>query len=248
MQLRILGSSGGWPAAGNPCSGYLISVAGTQVWVDAGSGTLVSLLAHGSLSDVDALWISHLHPDHCADLPMVWHTLAYGEVGRTAPLPVLGPPGWPDAIAGLLDEPSELERHFSVVELADGASFTYGSLTLQAIAMRHSLPTFGLRASAGGKVLSYTADSAPCPAVVEVARDAELFLCEAFLSTEDPPGFTSVMRPEDAGRAATEGKARRLVLTHLHPDADPRYAVARAKSEFSGDIAVASPGTVFEID
>jgi ribonuclease BN (tRNA processing enzyme) len=216
--------------------------------VDAGSGTLVSLLAHHSLSEVDALWVSHLHPDHCAELPMVWHMLAYGGVGRAAPLPVLGPPGWPDAIAGLLDEPAELERRFTVMELAGGDSFTFGSLTLQAIAMRHGLPTFGLRATADGKVLSYTADSAPCPAVVEVARDADLFLCEAFLSTVDPPGFTSVMRPEDAGRAAAEGNARRLVLTHLHPDADPRHAVARAKSEFSGEIAVASPGAVFEID
>src|SRR5690348_2822565 len=120
MQLRILGSSGGWPAAGNPCSGYLVSAAGTQVWVDAGSGTLGALLAQGSLSDVDALWISHLHPDHCADLPVVWHTLAYSGVGRTAPLPVLGPPGWPDAITGLLDEPSQLEQHFTVMELSDG--------------------------------------------------------------------------------------------------------------------------------
>src|SRR2546430_1555629 len=148
MQLRIVGCSGGWPGPGRACSGYLLSAGGSRVLVDAGTGVLPELLRVCPLSEVDAVWVSHLHPDHCGDLPMIWHMLAYS--GIPGPLRVFGPPGWPAAISGLLDEPDALGRMLAVVELSDGAEFTVGSLTLQAVAMRHSLPTFGLRARFGG--------------------------------------------------------------------------------------------------
>ncbi|HEU5472401.1 MAG TPA: MBL fold metallo-hydrolase [Actinophytocola sp.] len=246
MRLRVLGSTGGWPGPGRACSGYLLEAAGRKVLVDAGSGVLVELLRLATPAELDAVWISHLHPDHCADLPMLWHTLAYGTP-RDRPLPVLGPTGWSAALAPMLDEPERLGRIFTVVELTDGARHDFGPLTLRAVAMRHSLPTYGLRASCAGAILGYTADSAPCPAVTRLAEDADLFLCEAFLSTPGPPRFTSVSRPEDAGRAATLGGARRLVLTHLHPDADPGAAITRARTEFAGPVEVAEPGRDFLI-
>jgi ribonuclease BN (tRNA processing enzyme) len=247
VKLRVLGSSGGWPAPARPCSGYLLEAAGQLILLDAGSGILVELLDHAELTALDAIWVSHLHPDHCADLPMIWHTLAYGGRRRAAPLPVFGPPGWPGALAGLLDEPDQLDAVFAVRELFGGATFPLGGLTLRAAAMRHGMDTYGVRVSSGRQTVSYTSDSAPCPAVVELARDADLFLAEAFLSTSDPPEFTSVSRPEDAARAATEGGAHRLVLTHLHPDADPVAAMDRARTEYSGPIQVAEPGRVFSI-
>jgi ribonuclease BN (tRNA processing enzyme) len=244
VRLRVLGSTGGWPAPGRPCSGYLLQAAGARVWVDAGSGTLVELLRHARLPDLDAIWISHMHPDHCADLPMAWHTLAYGTP-RGRPLPVFGPSTMAGALSGMLDEPDALPSVFDVITLTDRATHTVGGLTLTAVEMRHGMETYGLRAESDAGILGYTADSAPCAAVTELARDADLFLCEAFLSISDPLPFRSVMRPEDAGRAATEGGARRLVLTHLHPDADPATAVSRARSQYAGPIDVAEPGRVF---
>jgi hypothetical protein len=62
MKVRVLGSSGGWPAASRACSGYLVSERETSIWLDAGAGTLAELLRHGTLDEVAALWISHLHP------------------------------------------------------------------------------------------------------------------------------------------------------------------------------------------
>ncbi|HEV2784076.1 MAG TPA: MBL fold metallo-hydrolase [Actinophytocola sp.] len=169
MRLRVPGSTGGWPAAGRPCSGYLLEAAGRRTWVDAGSGTLVELLRHTTLPDLDAIWISPLHPDHCADLPMAWHTLAYGTP-RSAPLPLLGPSTVATAITGMLDERAEPAAVFDIVHLAHGATHAFGELTLQAVAMRHSMETYGLRARCGGRILPYTADSAPCDAVTELGR------------------------------------------------------------------------------
>src|SRR5437762_269463 len=94
MEVRVLGCSGGWPSAGRACSGYLVREGNTCIWLDAGAGTLAELLRHVMLRDVDALWISHLHPDHCSDLGTVRNILAYGHGRGGRALPVLGPPGW----------------------------------------------------------------------------------------------------------------------------------------------------------
>lgn len=245
MRLRVLGCVGGWPAAGRACSGYLLEAAGQRVWVDAGTGSMVELLRFTSLPDLDAIWISHLHPDHCGDLPMVRHALTYGH-RRERPMPVFGPAGmaaWTHTVA---PEPGAPEV-FDLVELTDRASYDLGELALEAVATAHSVDTFGLRASHGGRVLSYTSDSAPCAALTHLAGGADLLLCEAFLSIPDPPPFTSVMTPQDAGRVASAGGAARLVLTHLHPNADAAFAVRGAATTFHGPIDVAEQGATFTV-
>lgn len=213
--------------------------------MDAGSGVLVELLRHSTLPELDAIWITHLHPDHGGDLPAAWHTLAFGT-RRERPLPVLGPPGWSATLDGMRSGAAEVGEVVEIVELADGARHRFGELTLRAVVMRHSMPTFGLRADHAGAILSYTSDSGPCAGMSELAAGADLFLAEAFLSL---PELRSELlsTPEDAGRAAAAGGARRLVLTHLHPDADPARALARAATEFAGPIEVAEPGRVFEV-
>jgi ribonuclease BN (tRNA processing enzyme) len=224
----------------------LLEAAGRRIWVDAGTGTLIELLRHTTLVDLDAIWISHLHADHCSDLLMAGHALTYGR-SRPRPLPVLGPAGLATWVDAFPREPGGMVEVFTVVELTDGAEYAFGDLTLQAVATRHSVDTFGLRATCEGDVLSYTADSAPCDAVTRLARDADLFVCEAFLSTPEPLGFSTVMTPEDAGRAAAAGGARRLVLTHLHPEADPARARARAATAFGGPIEIAEQGRTFTL-
>ena len=95
MIVRVLGSSGGWPGPGRPCSGYLLTEGPTRVLLDAGAGTLAELLCHRTVAELDAIWISHLHPDHCSDLGLVRNLLAYGPAPAAGPLVVFGPPGWP---------------------------------------------------------------------------------------------------------------------------------------------------------
>jgi ribonuclease BN (tRNA processing enzyme) len=119
----------------------------------------------------------------------------------------------------MLSGAKEIADVVEIVELTDGARHEFGDLDLRAVAVRHSMPTFGLRASHAGTTLGYPSDSGPCPGVDALARGADLFLCETFLS------LPSCDRPaQHAGgrrKAAAAGGARRLVLTHLHPDADP---------------------------
>jgi ribonuclease BN (tRNA processing enzyme) len=247
MRLRVLGACGGWPAAGLACSGYLVGDGETLVWLDAGAGTLAELLLHATLPDLGALWISHLHPDHCSDLGLVRNALAYGRGRGDRTLPVLGPPGWrawfdmavPDAAATL--------AVFETREHRDRGEIAIGGLRLTPFAVRHGIPTFGCRVESDRGVLAYSADSGPSDALVELARGADLFVCEAYLSLPDAGESATVMTPEQAGAIASAARVRRLLLTHLHPDADPAAAVVRAGATYAGPVSVAQQGAAYDV-
>src|SRR5207249_2852661 len=98
----------------------------TRVWLDAGAGTLAELLRHVTLPEVDALWISHLHPDHCSDLGIARNLLAYGAGRAGRALPVFGPPGWPRWFDVAVPDPAATKAAFEMGELRDGGSLPIG--------------------------------------------------------------------------------------------------------------------------
>ncbi len=250
FRLTVLGCSGGYAGPGSPCSGYLLEAGGRTLWVDAGGGTLAELQRHRSLADLDAVWISHLHPDHCTDLPLAYHALAFGDARGGRPLPVLGPTGWSRRMDAFVDRPGAMARVFEVAELSDGERVAFGDLDLVAFATFHGIETYGFRATAGGHTLSYSADSGPCDALRGLAEASDLFLCEAFLSPGgpvEPRVDPHSLTPEQAGEFAEAGAASRLVLTHLPPGADPATAASLASEAFGGEVAVASMGRAFDL-
>lgn len=237
MTVDVLGCCGGWQAPGRACSGYLLTAGGTRVWVDAGTGTFARLPV--GLADLAAVWITHLHPDHCADLLMAFQALAYGDA-RATRLPVYGPPGWAAAFDAFLGEP--VAEVFDVRELADGGAYEIGGLRCDAVATHHHMPSFGLRARHDGRTFAYTSDTAPGPGPLRLAENADLLLAEAFNARPGAREFASVSSPEQAAAYARDGGARRLVLTHLHPDADPAAARERAATVYGGPLFVAGEG------
>lgn len=245
MQLIVLGSSGGYPEPGRPCSGYLVHSQTTRIWVDAGTGTLNALLKILKLEDLDCILISHLHPDHWTDLPIALHQLAVNECRVSRPLPVYGPPGWPQA-TGIESQwfssqsPPQRELTFGA-----GKTLTIGDLEIIPVEVQHGVQTFAFRFTQGEDTLVYSGDSSPCEALVEIARGADLFLCEATL----PPGEETPisMNPAQAGKVAKEAGVSRLVLTHLLPGQDPDAACAVAAEIYSGPVTYARPGGVFTV-
>ena len=247
VQMTVLGACGTYPAAGLACSGYLLEAAGgTRVWVDAGSGTLANLLARSALGDLDAIWISHLHADHVSDLALAGHALCFGVTPTTRPVPLLGPKGLAEHLRQVMpaDVPGVPDNAFDLHELHDGERIGFGALELEAVATEHGIPTFGLRASAGGVTLAYTADTGPCDGAGRLAERADVFLCEASW-LRAPDGVPAIhLTAEQAGRCAAEAGARRLVLTHLRPDDDHAGIVAKAEDAFGGPVQLAVEGAV----
>jgi ribonuclease BN (tRNA processing enzyme) len=257
LRLTVLGSCGTFPGAGRACSGYLLEggelgARPTRVWVDTGSGSLSNLLRHAPVSDLDAIWVSHLHADHCNDLPLAYYVLRYGGTVPDRPVPVFGPTGWHEHMSNFMTTDAtssttkDMRDMFEVHELHDGETITLGGLRLNAIETQHSVETYGVRATDGGSVLAYSADSGPCDALGRLASGADLFLCEAAWMRL-PPDYRPIhCTPAEAGETAARAGAKKLVLTHVRPDSDPADATAQASQAYGAEVGFALEGDVYE--
>jgi len=254
IRLTVLGSSGTYPAAGRACSGYLVETGegdqATRVWVDAGPGTLANLLRVAELPTLDAIWISHLHVDHVSDLLAANYALRYGDFQPPpAPVPVFGPTGWVSHVKPFLStgESEPIDGTFEVHDLHDGERIELGPLRLEAVATVHSVETYAMRATAGGRTLAYSADSGSCDALGRLADQADLFVCEAAWPVW-PEGAPPIhLTPQLAGEWAAKARARQLLLTHLRPGSDPAAATARAAEAYGGPVGVATELEVHRI-
>lgn len=250
MRLRVLGSSGIHPVAGNPASGYLVETSETCLWLDAGTGTLAAFQEAEELPRVDALVITHGHGDHCLDVIPLHYALRFHPQGPLK-VPLHAPEdAWQrlsSFLAGSGVQHDKLSRTFDFATVDDGTVTELGDLRLSFQRTEHQVPTYAVRIEHGDKVLVYTADTGPVEDLASFAAGADLLLAEATYAGEriGPPVHLSAAQAGDLARRA---EARELVLTHLAPDVDPTRAKEEARAE-SGEIGVslARPGRVIQL-
>ena len=248
MRLTILGSSTPYPRPGNPCSGYLVQSDQTNIWVDAGTGTLAELQRHLALDKLHAIWISHTHADHTADLLAAYYAFRFADLSLEQPIPLFGPPELMRRLESFLGSNSSklLPTVFDYTEMKRSNSATIGDLSLGWRKVRHGVPAFGLRVKAPDASLAYSGDTAKCDEVVTLARDSTALLCEVGYR-ELPESDIAHTTPKEAGEMATESGSRRLIVTHIGEGMSGEYAAARAGATFTGPIDVARPGEVFAL-
>jgi ribonuclease BN (tRNA processing enzyme) len=246
VRLTVLGGDGGWPRAGSACNGYLVQAEGYVLLVDPGYATAPRLFSLLPPWDVDAVLVTHGHPDHCVDLSALLRARAFAD--REVPaLPVYAPAGALEGVLAL-DRPGVLDEAVTVTDLEDGARLELGPLTVEAIALPHTWPNLGYRVSWMGQSLAYTGDTGPSDRVVDLARDATVLLAEASHAERVPADMAGLLSSaRDAGLAAARADVGRLLLTHLLPDTDPEAAVRCAREAFPGVVDVARPGLVVEL-
>ncbi|WP_411148816.1 MBL fold metallo-hydrolase [Streptomyces sp. A30] len=243
LTLTVLGTASPHPRPDRPCSGYLVRGGGAEVWVDAGPGSFAELQRHTDPARLSAIWISHLHADHNADLLSAVYGLAYGGLTPAAPIPVYAPAGCAQRLAGFLGRPDAgfLSGVFDFRTLYDGHTARHGELLITAHTVQHDVEAYGLRVETGGRALAYSGDSGPCAALTELALDADLFLCEADIDAHRE-GEQVHLTPEDAGATARAAGVRQLLVTHVGPTLTTEAATARAASVFGGPTAAARVG------
>lgn len=249
MRLTVLGCAGTFPGPGTACSSYLVEQDGFRLLVDFGNGALGGLQEAGDLRDVDAVVISHLHGDHFLDLVTYTYARRYHPDGASAPLVVYGPPGLAERINGCFERPwpPDLLRHtFDFRTITEG-TLQIGPFGLELIKVNHPVTCFAMRIGAGGRSLTYSGDTGVCEALIDLARDTDLFLCEASYldGADNPPGVH--LTGSEAGAHAAEAGARRLVLTHLVPWNDSEAIRKAAADCFHGPLELAAPGAVYDI-
>ena len=241
MHLTILGANGTYPTAERPASGYLVSSGDTNLWMDAGPGTYTVLCGEMDPRDLSGVFLSHRHPDHCTDILALYHAVAYGE--RTVrPIPVLGPAGVAELLGGFVGESEAWRSAFDFVTLSGGDSIQLGSMRISVVRANHPPPTLAPRIRAGGRTLTYTADTGPSTSLESHATGSDLLLAEATLAEPRDVGSVAYhMTGAEAGSMADRAKVRRLMLTHIAPHLDPVRSVIDAESEFDGDVSLAVP-------
>jgi ribonuclease BN (tRNA processing enzyme) len=237
MELTVLGGCGAWPAAGQACSGFLLEHDGYRLLVDLGYATVPRLLEKIDATEVNAVYVTHGHPDHCADLNPLLRARKLRD-DPAPPLHVYAPARALDAVLAL-DRPGMLSSAYLLHEFVPGATLELGPFRAQTKLLPHSVPNAGIRLSTKDSTLAYTGDSGPCPDVVELARGADVLMAEASYIDEVPAeSRRHLCSAREAGEQAKAAGVGWLLLTHLLPGTDPAAAIAAAGAAFDGEIGV----------
>jgi ribonuclease BN (tRNA processing enzyme) len=239
LTLTVLGCSGTYASPGNACSGYLVSDGATTVWVDAGSGTLANLQRHVALDGVDALVLSHEHPDHWTDLEGFFNVCRF-VTGRQG-IPVYAPAGLKEHTYNDDESP-----FFVWQDVKDGASASVGALTFTFSRTDHGPETLAMRIDGGGRTLGYSADTGPKWSLGELGVGLDLALCEATFLQESE-GEAQHLSARQAGGSARDAGAAGLMLTHIWPTIDVERSRAEATDAYGGPVHLAATNERYEI-
>lgn len=243
MRLTVVGCSGSGPGPASPASCYLVEHDGFRVLLDLGNGAFGTLQSLADPASVDALYLSHLHADHCLDVApfVVWHR--YSGRSRGRPVPLYAPPGAHRRLASAYyGDSAPLEDVFDFTVLT-GAPFELGPFAVRTARTAHPVECHAVRLTAGGRSLVYTGDTGASAAVVELARDADVLLAEA--AHPDVPGLPPDLHltGREAGEHAAEAGVGRLLLTHVPAWIDAAAQLADARAVFAAAELVAPLAT-----
>jgi len=222
VELQFVGSGDAFGSGGRFQTCLRLSGGGEPVLIDCGASSLIALKRAGiDPGEIGWILLSHLHGDHFGGVPFL---ILDGQfTRRTRPLVVAGPPGVSQRVEAAMEAffpgSTRVGRRFAVefVELADNVASTVGPATVTAFAVEHAsgAPSYALRVSYGGTVIAYSGDTEWTERLVEAARGADLFVCEAYT-------FERKIRYHLDYRTLREHLpslgCRRLILTHMGPD------------------------------
>ena len=239
LSVTVLGCSGSYPGPRGACSGYLVEDGTTRIWMDAGAGTMANLQEHiSSFDQLDAIVLSHEHPDHWSDLEgwaIVWQYRL-----QRSDFPVYAP-------AGLRDHTYKPDSPaFAWHDVAGGDTIRIGTMDVTFSRTDHGPETLAMRIDAGGRSLGYSADTGPAWSVDALGPGLDLMLCEATVPIEEEDTMQH-LSARQAGATARAAGVGRLVLTHLWSTLDPGEARSRGSEAFGGPVEVATVGARYEV-
>jgi len=248
MRLTVLGCAGSFPGPESACSAYLVEAEGFRLLIDFGSGSMSALQRYSDMNTVDAIVLSHLHGDHMLDAVTYVVVRRYDPTGPKPPVPVYAPLGAAERISSAYSADNEaIDDVYTFYGLQPG-TFPIGPFSVTVDRVNHPIETYGVRIEHGGKVLTYSADTAPCEALLRLATGADLFLCEASYpdGADNPPGLH--LTGGEAGEAATKADVGRLLLTHLIPAWFSEASIVDAASAaYTGPVEVVRPGARYDL-
>jgi ribonuclease BN (tRNA processing enzyme) len=223
MQLRFVGCGDAFGSGGRFNTCFHVSGEGINFLIDCGASSLPALKRQGIARDeIDLVLITHFHGDHFAGLPFLLLDAQFTR--RSRPLVIAGPEGietrLTQAMEVMFEHSSQTKPHFdlSVVALKPEATRSFGAVNVTPFAVVHGEsggPFLAYRIEAEGRVIAYSADTEWTETLVPAARDADLFIAEAYYYDRIVKNHLSLKTLE---AHLPEIKAKRLILTHMSDD------------------------------
>jgi len=252
-RLVVLGSGTIVPTAHRTTSCYLLDLGPAGAFlVDLGPGALARAAAAGHpLEALDGALVTHVHPDHCADLVALQFALRNPWSGaRRAPFQVLGHAALARLNARLRNawprwlDPGEARLELTVV--GPGPLPPRLPAAVEAFAIAHHESSLGYRVTLpGGRVVAFSGDADEGAGLLALGRDADLFVLEAAV-TEAQAG-RGHLSPARAGRVAAGCGARHLLLTHFYPQVEREPILDRVRESFDGPVTLAHDGAILDL-
>jgi ribonuclease BN (tRNA processing enzyme) len=229
LKLTILGNNGPYPAAGGACSGYLLREGGKSILIDCGNGVLGNLQKVISLTEIDAIILTHLHSDHMSDMMVLRYAV---DIMRKRGLldkglTVYAPPEPVDEFQRL-----DIKNVFLLTSISQELEVNLGAIKLTFAKMKHPFMDYAVSAECNGKRFVFSGDTSWTDEIINFGKNADLLMLDAgFLDrdlTENPPHLSA----RQCGLIARESGAKRLLLTHFWPGYQIDQLVSEASEVF----------------
>ncbi|MDH4168383.1 MAG: MBL fold metallo-hydrolase [Acidimicrobiia bacterium] len=242
MKVTVLGNSGTYAGPGQACTGLLVQGGGVNVLLDCGPGVVANLQCHLPLTEIDAVVLTHSHPDHWLDFPVLRNALRYCLLADG--IAAYGTADTFEKACVVLDD--ELAPTFQWTTIDPQSRLTIGAQQWRFVLTDHPVETLAPRVDAEGVSFAFSADTGPDVAAEDLGPDLDLFICEASL-----PVALEGMAPHVSGREAAilarAAGARRLVITHVVPGNDADKHRTEAEMEYGAPVEIATIGAVFDV-
>jgi ribonuclease BN (tRNA processing enzyme) len=240
MKLIILGSGTCVPSLKRSAPAYYLEAEGRQILIDCGSGTLLQLeKLSKSYKDIDAVFITHPHPDHVAGImPLIHALLATPLFMREKALLLVGPKGfkkfYEKGIASVMGRPKTFS--IQIIEIED--KMDYPPFHVFAAGTVHSENSIAFRLEHGGKSVVITGDADYDQGIIELSRNCDLLIADCSFPESMKAG--GHMTPKECGLVAKKAGVKKLLLSHLHTLPFPdTYRLKECQQVFKGDVSLA---------
>ena len=242
LRLDVMGAGPAYSdRLGSAGAAYLVRYGGTAILLDFGQGAFPRLAATIEPSTLDAVVVSHLHPDHFIDLVPMRHYLRW-EFREGRRVRVIAAAGLEDRLDALHDEPGFARAALDIEHVREG-TVEIGSLCIEAARVTHTRDSHGYRVSNGSAAgLVYSGDCGRAEDLDRLVRPGDTLLSEvSFGPGPVAPGAAHLDAPAVAALARRTGTAR-VLLTHLQMGHDPDATVAAVRERFDGPVELVEPG------
>jgi ribonuclease BN (tRNA processing enzyme) len=252
LALVTVGTGTVTPHPMRTSAAHWVAADDVRLLLDCGAGTLHGLARCGlPWTDLTHVAITHFHQDHLGELPALLFAMKYGALApRAAPLVLLGPAGFRDALARIAaafgDWVTAPGWPLDVVEVAPGTPLTLAAeVSLAAHRTPHTPESLAYAVATSARRLVYTGDTGPSDALGDWAAGCDLLLAEC--SLPEAMALDIHLTPAGAGRLAARANAKSLVLTHLYPPVEAVDIVAEVRRSYAGPVTVAHDGARFDL-